>query len=110
MVYDPSYPTIDMGEESEQSEGGDDFEEEGNPDGSDADGSVTISESKNSRKTRTPSKARTPIKARWIYPFIKCEIAQTPNMSNREMKNPLSVCQGEVYDMLSYSECSVLCS
>jgi len=73
---------IDTGEESEQSEGGDDFEEEGNPDGSDADGSVTIKESKNSRKTRSP------IKAHWIYPFIKCEIVQTPNMSNREMKIP----------------------
>ncbi len=71
------------GKETEQSEG-DDFEEEGNPDGSDADGSVTIMARKNSRKTRTP------IKARWIYPFIKYEIAQTPNMSNREMKNLLA--------------------
>ena len=62
----------------------DDFEEGVNPDGSDADGSVTISESKNSRKTHTPSKARTPIKARWIYPFIKCEIAQTPNLRSRK--------------------------
>jgi hypothetical protein len=84
-VVDKGGVDIDTGEESEQSEGGDDFEEEGNPDGSDADGSVTIKESKNSRKTRTP------IKARWIYPFIKCEIAQTPNMSNREMKNLLVV-------------------
>ena len=67
---------------SEQSEGGD-FEEEGNPDGSDADGSVTIKESKNSHKTHTP------IKACWIFPFIKCEIAKTPNMSNREMMNLL---------------------
>ena len=81
---------IDTGEESEQSEGGDEFEEEGNPDWSDADVSVTIMESKNSRKTRTSIKARTPIKARWIYPFIKCEIVQTPNMSNREMKNLLA--------------------
>ena len=75
---------IDTGEESEQSEGGDDFEEEGNPDWSDADVSVTIMESKNSRKTRTSIKARTPIKARWIYPFIKCEIAQTPNLRSRK--------------------------
>jgi len=61
-VGDKGDVDIDMGKESEQSVGGD-FEEEGNPDGSDADGSVTIMESKNSHKTHTP------IKARWIYPF-----------------------------------------
>ncbi len=47
--------------------------------------SVTNQETKNARKTPTP------IKACWIYPFIKSEIAQTPNMSNREMKNLLAV-------------------
>jgi hypothetical protein len=82
-VGDKGDVDIDTGEESEQSEG-DDFED-GNADGSDADGSVTIKESKNARKTRTP------IKACWIYPFIKCEIVQTPNMSNRKMKNLLVV-------------------
>jgi len=61
-VGDKEDVDIDMGKESEHSEG-DDFEEEGNPNGSDADGSVTIMESKNSHKTRTP------IKACWIYPF-----------------------------------------
>jgi hypothetical protein len=87
-VGDKGDVDIDTGEESEQSSEqseGDDFEEEGNPDGSDADGSVTIKESKNSHKTRTP------IKACWIFPFIKCEIAQMPNMSNRGMKNLLAV-------------------
>ncbi len=74
---------INRGEESEQSEGND-FED-GNADGSDADGSVTNQDIKNAPKTRTP------IKACWIYPFIKSEIVQKPNMSNREMKNLLAV-------------------
>ena len=33
---------------------------------------------------------RTPIKARWLLPFIKDKIADTPNMSNREMRNVLT--------------------
>jgi hypothetical protein len=73
----------DVDIDTEQSEGG--YFEDGNADGSDADGTVTIKESKNARKTRTP------INACWIYPFIKCEIAQMPNMSNKEMKNLLAV-------------------
>jgi hypothetical protein len=47
-VWDKGDVDIDTGEESEQSEGGD-FEE-GNPDGTDDDGSVTIKECKNARK------------------------------------------------------------
>ena len=30
---------------------------------------------------------RTPIKARWLLPFINDKIADTPNISNREMRN-----------------------
>ena len=55
-MWDKGDVDIDTGEESEQSEGGD-FEE-GNPDGSDDDGSVTIKECKNARETRTPIKSR----------------------------------------------------
>jgi len=62
--------------------GGGDFEEEGNPDGSDADGSVTISESKISRKTRGPSKACTPINA--------CFVGYIPSSSVRLRK--LQIC------------------
>ena len=32
----------------------------------------------------------TPIKARWLLPLINDKIADTPNMSNREMRNLLS--------------------
>ena len=33
---------------------------------------------------------RTPIKARWLLPFINDKIADTPNISNREMRNLLT--------------------
>ncbi len=75
-VGDKGGVDINTGEEFEESEG-ENFEE-GNANGSDADGSVTIKESKN------PSSTRTPIKSCWIHPFIKDEIAQTPNISNQQ--------------------------
>ena len=86
--------SVESGGDKGGEEGGDDLEEgdadgsdadgdleEGDADGSDADGLVPIKES--SKKAR---KTRTPFKSRWIFPFIKDDMAQTPNISNREMK------------------------
>jgi hypothetical protein len=44
---------------------------------------------KQQRKHKS-SVSRTPIKARWLLPFINNKIADTPNISNCEMRNHLT--------------------
>jgi hypothetical protein len=82
------YPTAD--DHEEDNEHPDDEGLEGDADGLSDDDDGDDEETPKQQRKYKSLVPRTPIKALWLLPFINDKIADTPNISNREMRNLLT--------------------